>query len=491
MSNTNTNQTSDSTGNRKRIVIHTGPGKTGSSAVQAWLTKNKDFLTVHKIYYPKHPLSKEQISSGNLRSILSEPTLDKRTNPNTDWYVDADKVKVLLDDFYASNCSILLLSSEFFFHRMIDIQKLIPDAEFIAYIRNPVELLESNYNQAVKRHGKLEKFSAPKSLDKYFWQYLTQASNALGMKCLHLRPYDETLMVGHNIVSDLLSVLGIDKEVENKRINPSFTFASLEFKRLLNHFELGPLEPRVDKVLQGCELGSSSYSLMNPEDFNRLNKQSCQQMQLFIDRFEQPHLLKLLDNFKSADQRSYQKQDATIKQLSAITEYLHNIVQPLYFQLKGLVTLHNNLQLDNNLIYRAFGVSSLNDISINEANVDLKNSELIDEELLECFNNVEGDVNKHGNIAFELSCYFSQKQQWQNAVIFAQTAYSIMPNNRGVWLQLNKMLIQQNLHSSQQRITQPKLSMKSSIKISVKAMIKGLAKRLISSLKSLVKRFKD
>ena len=458
---------SNTLSNTKRIIIHTGPGKTGSSAIQAWLTKNSKFLLEEKVYYPKHLISREQISSGNLRAILSEPTVENRKNSNADWFVDAEKVKTLLADFDASSCSILLLSSEFFFHRMIEIQKLIPQAEFIAYIRNPVELLESNYNQAIKRHGKLEKFSAPRSLDKYFWQYLTKACIAVGTECMHLRPYDETLMKGHNIVSDLLSVLDIDKSVENKRINPSFTFASLEFKRLMNHFELGPLEPRVDNALQSCNIGSSSYSLMAPEDFERLNKQSCQQMQLFIGKFDQTHLSSLLENFRSAKQRLYHKQEANIRQLSAITEYLHNKVQPLYFELRALVELHNNLCIDNHLLYQAFDVSDIN-------------KTIIDEELLQCINSFEGGDDQRGKMAFELSCYFSNKSQWKNAALFAQSAYYYNPNQRAFKLQLNKVLIQKNLQSSRLRIIQPKLTVKSSVKASMKRLIKlilGFARR--------------
>jgi len=489
MSNSNTQSNSKieqadvTVSNKKRIIIHTGPGKTGSSAIQAWLTNNSKFLSAERVYYPKHPISKEQISSGNLRTILSQPSPDKRKNSNADWFVDGEKVKTLLADFDSSSCTLLLLSSEFFFHRMIEIQKLIPQAEFIAYIRNPVELLESNYNQAVKRHGKLEKFSAPQSLDKYFWQYLTKACNAVGTECMHLRPYDETLMVGHNIVSDLLAVLGIDKTVENKRINPSFTFASLEFKRLLNHFELGPLEPRVDNALQSCNLGSASYSLMAPEDFERLNKQSCQQMQLFINKFDQSHLTSLLDNFSNAKQRLYHKQEANIKQLSAITEYLHNKVQPLYFQLKDLVALHNNLKIDNNIIYQAFDVPVIND-----ATVDDKNSEIVEEELLQCINNLDSDGNKHGKIAFELSCYFAKKSHWTNAVSFAQAAYFYNPNQRAFKLQLNKVLIQKNLQFSQQNTVQSKYSVKSSIKGSVKGIAKASVKRIIKFFLGLFKR---
>ena len=476
MNDTNTKQHFDSASDMKRIIIHTGPGKTGSSAIQAWLTKHRQFLYSEGIYYPEHNLSKEKISSGNLRTILSQPKLEERSNTNNDWYVDEDKIKVLLADFNESDCSVLLLSSEFFFHRMIEIQKLIPEAEFIAYIRNPVELLESNYNQAIKRHGTLAKFSAPKSLDQYFWKYLRNACETVGADCVYLRPYDENLMVGNNIISDLLSVLGIDKSVENKRVNPSFTFASLEFKRLLNHFDLGALEPMLDTALQGCTLGATGYSLMKPEDFNRLNKQSCLQMELFIEQFNQDHLLPLLHAFKNADQRFYQKQEANRKQLFAITEYLSNKFKPLYFKLKDLVTLHDNLLIDNLIIYQAFDVDP-NTVSNNAGETGL----VIDnKDLLKHFELFDVAGDKKEKIAYELSCYFTGQSDEANSITFAKLAYGLNPNVNRYKLQLNKALIQGNLESTKQRILQQEASNTSFIK----SVIKRILMRVVTIFKT-------
>lgn len=469
MSDMNTKQHQEGADSEKRIIIHTGPGKTGSSAIQAWLTKNREQLIAEGVYYPKHNLSKEQISSGNLRTILSQEKSSKRKNTNEDWLVDPDKITLLLEEFDKSDCSVLLISSEFFFHRMVDIQKHLPKAEFIAYIRNPVELLESNYNQAIKRHGTLVKFSVPKSLDRYFWKYLSKAYETVGTQCVHLRPYDESLMVGNNIVSDLLSVIGIDKLVENKRINPSFTFASLEFKRLLNHFELGVLEPKLDNALQGCTLGNASYSLMKPEDFTRLNQESCQQMELFIEKFNQPHLLPLLNAFKNAKQRSYLKQEANGKQLSAISEFLHNKYQPLYFELKALVSLHNNLLIDNDIIYDAFDVEPKAELVDGKIKASKKSRDL-----LKYFDLFEVARGKREKIAYELSCYFSDRLEWNNAILFSQLACSLNPNAKRYKQQLNKALIQKNLRSKNVNLAEPKRSTKQEVKLAIKGVLRRI-----------------
>jgi arsenate reductase-like glutaredoxin family protein len=148
----------------KRVVVHTGPGKTGSSAIQAWLLKNSHFLEARGVYYPKHDILKNQISSGHLQEILNK-------NEKGEWKVEPKKIARLLNTFHQSDCHTLLLSSEYFFHKIVEIQKYIPNAEFIAYIRNPVELIESNY-KGVKRHTKINRFYPPQALDGYFWHYL-------------------------------------------------------------------------------------------------------------------------------------------------------------------------------------------------------------------------------------------------------------------------------------------------------------------------------
>lgn len=465
MSNSDTRIENDKHMTTKRVVIHTGPGKTGSSAIQAWLARNHKFLAGKGILYPVHPVAKSQISSGNLKVILSQNKGDEALKPGNDWFVDVEKVKVLLEEFYASDAKVLLLSSEFFFHRIVDIEKAIPEAEFIAYIRNPVELLESNYNQGVKRHGNINKFSAPKSLDKYFWQYLTNVFKRVKANKIFLRPYDQSLMVGGNIVTDVLAVIGLELDVENKRINPSFTFSSLEFKRLLNYFELGALEPQLDVALQGCDLGTPVYSLMDKDDFERLNKQSCQAMQIFIEKYQQSHLLPLLKNFQNVDQKIFRNQNANLRELSAIAEYLHNKTRPLFYKLKALVTLHQNLLVDNPIIYEVFGVTPSPESELTE----------IEQNVLTHFDAFSVEKDKHGHIAYQLSCYFRSTQQWESAATFAKVAYLFNTDKMELEQHINKMLIQKNLHSNQIHLVDFQPTLRSKIK------------RVLKSLKSIIK----
>lgn len=418
--------------NTKRVIIHTGPGKTGSSAIQAWLVKNIALLESNSIFYPKHDLSKDKISSGNLREILTQAD-------NGTWQVDSKKVTNLLLNFEKSGHSTLLLSSEFFFHRIIDIQKLIPHAEFIAYIRNPVELLESNYNQSVKRHSNIKPFIAPPELDSFLWQYLERVFKNVDSKKIHLRPFDERLMQGGNIVADMLCVLGmsLDDGFKNSRINPSFTFESLEFKRLLNHFGLGSIEPKLDVALQSCDIGDREYSLIAPEIFNKLNNESCEKMASFIELYNQPHLLPLLNIFKDVKQRTFVKQRASLSQLTLISDYLLEYDSALHAKLISLIKSNPNLVIDTPAIYELYGVE-------HEA-IDKKM--LIDDLLLKHINQFTVHPSKRGKICYELACYYFQLGDFDNALKFAKGAHYFNPKNWQFIDKLNELIraVNQNI----------------------------------------------
>ena len=53
----------------KEIYIHVGPPKTGTSAVQKWLSSNQSFLKKQGVFYPSHSVDANGVSSGNVKSV--------------------------------------------------------------------------------------------------------------------------------------------------------------------------------------------------------------------------------------------------------------------------------------------------------------------------------------------------------------------------------------------------------------------------------------
>jgi len=405
-------------------VIHTGPGKTGSSAIQAWLINHIEFLSANDIFFPQYKLSKENISSGNRDEVLIQ-------QENGRWIVDAEKVNRLLATFERSGCSLLLLSSEFFFLHINAIHKLIPQAEFVAYIRNPIELLESNYNQSIKRNAQTKKFTVPSQFDSYLWKVLKSVFKVVDASQVYLRPYNKSLMVGGNIVSDLLGVLSLEHSIEDKLVNTSLTFGALEVKRLLNNFDLGVLDPILDAILQGCNIGVSEYSLMEKSSFLALNNESCLKMQTFIEESDQLYLMPLLKIFQESSPKPYVKQEANFDTLKAITEYIKSADKQLYFEIRSLLLTVPYLVVDNPLIYDVFDV----------IHQPLNRDRLLSDSLLSRIKNFTIHPDKRGKVCYEMSCYFYELGDIDNALSFAKAAHFLKPYNSQFTAQLNRALI--------------------------------------------------
>ncbi|MEP1383356.1 MAG: hypothetical protein ABJK64_06135, partial [Paraglaciecola sp.] len=244
----------------KEIYIHLGPAKTGTSAVQKWLSSNISFLNEQGVYYPPHSVDINGVSSGNVR-LIYDLDADKQLCLNE------DRLSKMLNDFYKSEYSTLLLSSEFFFKRMTELKTHIPDAKFIGYIRNPLEIRESSYNQSVKRHFQTEKINTGRTKRLPYMDSFVEFIKQFNVDDLHLRVYGEKYFKDGNIVSDLLSILGINTQASLPMVNSSYQFEALEFKRWFNQFQLHEFQAKVDRALQGYQEGTSDYSLIPTKQY--------------------------------------------------------------------------------------------------------------------------------------------------------------------------------------------------------------------------------
>ena len=92
-----------------KVIIHLGPPKTGSSAIQNWLLQNRnELLAKEGIFYPSHTVDSNGISSGNVEAVF-ERSEDRSLT------FSAEKLEQCLIDATKAGAHTLLLSSEFFF----------------------------------------------------------------------------------------------------------------------------------------------------------------------------------------------------------------------------------------------------------------------------------------------------------------------------------------------------------------------------------------
>lgn len=245
---------------QKQIIIHVGPPKTGTSAIQYWLQKNIHILTQNKILYPSHGVAKTGISSGNISAIYD-------VSAGKDMLLNLGRMKSLIKSFEESEFEILLLSSEFFLNKMKELKLHLQHVKFIFYLRNPIEVRESNYNQSVKRHGQTGIFN---SVNNGYFPHLTKLSHyckEFGNDDLIIKFYGKDFFKHGNIVSDFLEILGVGCLVESTTVNLSYQFEALELKRWLNQFNIERYQSSIDEALQNFKQGANKYSLLTEQQY--------------------------------------------------------------------------------------------------------------------------------------------------------------------------------------------------------------------------------
>lgn len=327
----------------KRVIIHAGLPKTGTSALQHWLGENRETLEKNGIYYPIHQVDANGISSGNWRSLLV------RTDTGA-LQVDPKKVKATLEEFATRSESTLLISSEFLPDHIRELHALLPKAtRFIVFVRDPIALRVSDYNQHVKRHGQTEKFNPGKfgNNGRPLLPFLKSvpALQSDGVD-IALRAYHPRLFVGGTILNDLFHAAGIKVPFEETssftsggRVNTSYTLHALEFKRAANRLPLAQekIQAALDTALQRYDVGPADYSLIPPTELPRLRDLVDAELQ----NLEEPHgitsLSALREQLQHEAGRPYKVQAVQDTDIEAVAHYLRNRHPNLFKALHRLV----------------------------------------------------------------------------------------------------------------------------------------------------------
>ena len=301
-----------------KTIIHIGPPKTGTSAIQKWLKDHADCLMSNGVYYPEHQQDSNGISSGNFLSVFSAH--------NGDYVYSPQKLQDTIAKAQAANCHTLLLSSEFFFSRLPTLLKAIPDAQCIAYVRNPAQLHESHYNQSVKRHGNTAVIKRAESLPMHTLKRLGEYGQQLGKK-LTLRAYHDDLFVNKSIICDFLSVVfnnnDIDFDVKApERVNPGYCLEALEIKRCFNYYELGQYAGRLDRVLQAYDKGIKQFTFVGKHQFNDYKRQSIRWIERLAEQVPFEQAGELVDVIKNQPHQDFFKQEVSKAQCLDVFNFI-------------------------------------------------------------------------------------------------------------------------------------------------------------------------
>jgi len=320
-----------------RIFIHLGPGKTGSSAIQKAFLAQQKWLRAKGYFYPTHAVDDNGISSGHRKKLLSRTGNDLK--------IDGAKISKLKAEVKRSGCHSMILSCEALISYMDELREFFPNAVFIAYLRDPIRLEESLYNQRVKRHRFTELFKIKNGKPNFgVLRLLERHFNKFGTEKFQLRLYHKSLFCHQSILCDFAEAVGIANFPEPANlevVNSKYSHPALLFKRRLNHWSLGEYDmEELDKVLQQHS-DPKNYSLIPPEEYSQVRERVQQELKAFFEA----HAIEgqqFLDLLRSEDQEPGQSQELSDLELQQMLNFLKNENPALLNRLISISTRQNS-----------------------------------------------------------------------------------------------------------------------------------------------------
>ena len=232
----------------KKLFIHIGLSKTGTSAIQSWLSLNVNSLAKQGVDYADlSPAAKKgKITSGNGVLLFNACKAEN--------YAEVERL--ILDVYFKQN-KVAIISSEALQNipplavtKIADIcKKNGIDVTVVAYIRSVYECIYSNYLQGIKRHGATKFFGEQQDFSyraqmRFLKNYFDVFGNDL---CVHNYDHEKG-----NIFQSFSNLIGINfskTEVKNKKVNRSLTFTEGEVLREMNCLHHGLFSTAISDYL--------------------------------------------------------------------------------------------------------------------------------------------------------------------------------------------------------------------------------------------------
>ena len=193
----------------KKLYLHIGTPKTGTSTLQYFFSINKEVLYNKGIFYPD---GIEYDKSGGIES----------TAGNFGWLTRVKEPKRMFEKFitdvFAQTDSVLCSTENIWLeiedkpNFLMDIKKMFPDLEIkvIVYLRKQIDYLESQYREFIRVLSLSEPFEEiiksnnpvvcmlRRTLDYY--SIIDDMAKVIGKENILVRPYETEQFIGGNII---------------------------------------------------------------------------------------------------------------------------------------------------------------------------------------------------------------------------------------------------------------------------------------------------
>ena len=300
----------------KRIYLHIGYPKTGTTAIQMFLRSNWESLIEQGIYYPVDPMLESKRYPGNLLPLVVSLN-DSLNNPDGIEYSAEVLYSRLIENVEKYDCPINIVSAEDYYRissaDITELHKQLRDYEckIIIYLRRQDKFVTSIYFEAVKSgHLHYCMQSEEELYENYdlttllYDSYLDRWIEVFGRENIIVRLYEPKRFPEGNVIFDFADIVGIDLEHTSipDRINVSI---DRETCVLLQHIYLmhgdgssKNVRELANKILESAKSNKHSQGLisfLSPEQRKNFLNQFVDSNKIFADQFFKGHLFDLSD----------------------------------------------------------------------------------------------------------------------------------------------------------------------------------------------------
>jgi hypothetical protein len=244
----------------RRIFLHIGLPKTGSTYIQQWLMANRAGLAGIGTWVPARPIFAHRLAAEYIAHAgrASRPDVLKiKQTPFEAAQSDLEAATV------APGVNTGIISSEYFFEcqpRDVEpLKRLVGDLPItiVAFLRRQDRLIESGYNQEVKAMGTSSLLSRPKYAERLNWLRLYERwGDVFGEDNIRVVNFDlaaqsKTLLAAFCAAAEIPeNFLAGSKTNKDDGLNESLPANLLEFKRLANVYGEFGLNRFLDRAMK-------------------------------------------------------------------------------------------------------------------------------------------------------------------------------------------------------------------------------------------------
>lgn len=352
-----------------KITLHIGQSKTGTSAIQSFLTLHRDALIQQGILYPTISVWGMPIDAGS-HNAVADAIAGKIAYP----FVTAEKYReAFFGEAFRLGLDRMILSAEHFIGgepRIWDVtdhdahyegyrakvQRTTDwlkghDVELLVYLRPHASWLASSIAQNIRTTGLVAKIDASMTDMQFFNMFLpllryekllTAWREILGPNKITIVPYRRDALLNGNSVDDFMLQVGIDgsklPQAQKQEVNSSLTREYLEVQRALNKTPRTKSEIRTSiKCLEALSRTSSeptSYAL-SPDAMAAVDKIASEDNEAMAREFG------LIVEPESVREFPPLRQPAID---AAMTRFQHEMARPHYRRMKLIMEMKDILR---------------------------------------------------------------------------------------------------------------------------------------------------